>query len=218
MGAEQAKTPESGDHDDQDAASSAGIPAPCPAAGQFRIPERSVAVRHHEVGAAAPAVGGRHPRALFPGDAGFRRGADPSARRVAPLPPQLCPACRFRGPGAAPLRCRGLRLRRAGQRASGGRPPGRLLALYVRHHRGPERRPQPPVGGCAGPHRGRGAGAGQTDAPAWRDVLPGPERHLADRLAGAGAGQLHRDADCHPELRRPDRDRPGPHGKSPAGR
>ena len=57
----------------------------------------------------------------------------------APLPPQLCPARRGGRPGAAPLRGRGSRLRGAGQRASGGRPPGRLLALYVRHHRRAER-------------------------------------------------------------------------------
>ena len=38
---------------------------------------------------------------------------------------------------------------------------------------------------------GTGAGPGQADPPARRDVLPGPERHLADGLAGAGAGKLH---------------------------
>ena len=38
-------------------------------------------------------------------------------------------------------------------------------------------------------------GPGQTDVETRRDVLPGPERHLADRLAGAGAGQLHPDPD-----------------------
>ena len=162
-------------------APAAGIPPPRAAAGQLREPERCVAVRHHKIGQAPAPVGRRHFGSLLPGGESLRRGADAPARRVAPLPPQLCPARRGGRPGAAPLRGRGSRLRGAGQRASGGRPPGRLLALYVRHHRRAERRPQPPVGGCAGPHRHRAPSAGQADAQARRDVLPGPERHLADR-------------------------------------
>ena len=49
-------------------------------------------------------------------------------------------------------------------------------------------------------HRPRHPGPGQTDVETRRDVLPGPERHLADRLAGACAGKLHHGADRHPGL------------------
>ena len=139
----------------------------------------------------------------------------PAVGAVAALPPPVRPAGGGGRPGAAALRGRGLCLRRAGQWASGGRPPGRLLALHTGHYRPAQRhRPQQPVGGRAGPHRPRHPGPGQTDVETRRDVLPGPERHLADRLAGAGAGQLYPDPDRHAGLRRPHGDGAGAHGKA----
>ncbi len=173
-------------------APSDGISPPGHAPGQLREPERPVAVRHHRLGTAPGGLGWRDLSALRAGVPRLRGGAHIAARAVVALPPIFCAARRDGRQGVAAFRCSGLRLCRAGERPSGGRSPGRLLALYAGYHRAAQRhRPQQPVGGGAGPHRPRHTGAGQADFAARRDVLPGPERHLADGLAGARAGKLH---------------------------
>ena len=188
-------------------APSDGISPPGHAPGQLREPEWPVAVRHHRFGTAPGGLGRRDPGALRAGVPHLRGGAHIAARAVAALPPILCAARRDGRTGAAAFRCSGLRLCRAGERPSGGRSPGRLLALYAGYHRAAQRhRPQQPVGGGAGPHRPRHTGAGQADLAARRDVLPGTERHLADRLAGARAGKLHPVSHRYAGLRCPHRD------------
>ena len=160
-------------------------------------------------------MGRQHPRALFARGEGLRRGPHLAARPVAPLPPRLhAPGGRGRA-GPAPFRGGGLCLRGGGQRPSGRGTPGRLLALHAGHHRpSPPTGAQHPLGGSPRPYRRGHAGQRQADPQARRDVLPGPERHLADRLARAGAGKLYRKPHRHPGLRRPDRDGQSPYRKA----
>ena len=116
-----------------------------------------------------------------------RGGAHIAARAVVALPPIFCAARRDGRQGAAAFRRSGLRLRCAGERPSGGRSPGRLLALYAGYHRAAQRhRPQQPVGGGAGPHRPRYTGAGQADlcSPAGCSI---PPRAASGRRSGWSA-------------------------------
>ena len=92
---------------------------------------------------------------------------------------------------AAALRRRRLESRRLGERRQRRQPHGRLYAVRVRHHVGPEKGCQRHPGSRMGSDRRRLPAARQAGEPPRGHLVHPRERHLADGMARSSAPAIY---------------------------
>ena len=135
---------------------------------------------------------GADPGALFAGDAAVRRTAGAAARGAAVVYAQRRGSGNpGRLPDSAALRCGGRVLLRVVERTAPGHPPERLSGIFLRCDGGCPARTQRDPGLRTGQLRPGNGLPREAEAAARRDVLPGAERDLADRMAGDRTGTLY---------------------------